>query len=149
MQSQGRLDDAVRRAMELRVLCARARGDAAELKVDAAELAVATAETRERALRAREESRLQQSRLNAMLRASRERKRRRMQTALTWPGPPSLCPTCAERKPAARQLGMHAQDQAAQALDQEAAQVVPGKYPVSAWQDGRIPVTTAVAIHGW
>jgi hypothetical protein len=54
VQSQGRLDDAVRRAMELRVLCAQARADAAGLKVDTAELLVATAETRERALRARE-----------------------------------------------------------------------------------------------
>ena len=123
MQSQGRLDDAVRRAMELRVLCAQARADAVELKVDTAELVVATAETRERALRAREKSRLQQSRLEAMRRAASELKRTRIQTALTWPGPPSLCPACAERKPAARQLSMHAQDQAAQ----NAATAHPGR----------------------
>jgi hypothetical protein len=78
VQSQGRLDDAVRRAMELRVLCARARADATELKVTTAELVVATAETRERALRAREKSRLQQSRLDAMLRAARDLKRTRI-----------------------------------------------------------------------
>jgi hypothetical protein len=76
--------------MELRVLCARARADAVELKVGTAELLVATAETRERALRAREKSRLQQSRLDAMLRAARDLKRTRIQTALTCPGPPSV-----------------------------------------------------------
>src|SRR5215471_11891703 len=65
VQSQGRLDDSVRRAMELRVLCAQARADAAELKVDATEVLAAAAETRERALLAREEVRLRQSRLNA------------------------------------------------------------------------------------
>jgi hypothetical protein len=113
VQSQGRLDDSVRRAMELRVLCAQARADAAGLKVDAAEVLAAAAETRERALCAREEVRLRQSRRDTMRQAARELKGTRMQTALTCPGPPGLCPACAERKPAARQLSMHAHDQPA------------------------------------
>ena len=72
MQSQGPLDDAVRRAMELRVLCAQARADAAGLKVDAAEVLAAAAETRERALLAREKVRLQQSRRDTMRQAARD-----------------------------------------------------------------------------
>lgn len=87
MQSQGRLDDVVRRTAELRVLCAQARADAATLKVDTAELLAATAATRETALRARERSHHRLADLDAVIHAAQELKRTRISSS-----PPARTP---------------------------------------------------------
>lgn len=54
MQSQGDLDDVLRRTIELRHMCAQARAEAAALTMKTAVLLAIAAETRETALRFRE-----------------------------------------------------------------------------------------------
>jgi len=77
VQSQADLDDVVRRAVELRVLCAQVRADAAVLKAETAVLVATTAATRQAALHARDTVRHAQAHRDAVIQTAQELKRKR------------------------------------------------------------------------